>query len=120
MSATVTTDPTSAPVRIQPRGGPQPPRVFFLWRTKDPSGVSGTGCVAWGVEWPDGHAATQWSGDRYGIAQITEWERVQDILTIHGHGGATELRYLGPLVCDSCLTIQPSHRGESGTPDRMR
>ena len=36
------------------------PRLFCLIRTDDVSGVSGTGRVADGVQWPDGTVTFRW------------------------------------------------------------
>lgn len=70
------------------------PRLFFLQRNQDLSGVSGTGDVAWGVEWPDGTAVLRWHADANGAPHCTSlWNSVEDIKRIHGHEGATELIY---------------------------
>ncbi|GAA1656942.1 hypothetical protein GCM10009765_03070 [Fodinicola feengrottensis] len=85
------------------------PRLFYLWRVNDISGVSGRGLVSWGVEWPNGRATTQWNGPRSGIWQTSEWDRTEDIIAVHGHDGATRLLYLPrPGVCEHCLTIAGS------------
>ncbi|MEV0802234.1 hypothetical protein AB0I34_31365 [Kribbella sp. NPDC050281] len=68
------------------------PRCFQLVRHIDVSGISGTGVVAEGVEWSDGTAALHWGG-RY--PTTTVWpDGVHALLTVHGHNGATTIRWL--------------------------
>ncbi|MFH9977918.1 hypothetical protein ACH4ND_01395 [Streptomyces sp. NPDC017179] len=64
------------------------PRLFHLQRDHDVSGVSGTGRVADGVLWSDGTVAVRWLGDR---PSTVHWDRLDDALAIHGHGGATRI-----------------------------
>ncbi|MFJ9657589.1 hypothetical protein ACIRPR_06425 [Streptomyces griseoflavus] len=64
------------------------PRLFHLERDTDVTGVSGTGRVADGVQWPDGTVALRWIGDR---PSTTVWGSVDDVAAIHGHGGATRI-----------------------------
>lgn len=68
------------------------PRCFQLVRHIDVSGISGTGVVAEGVEWSDGTVALHWGG-RY--PTTTVWpDGVHALLTVHGHNGATTIRWL--------------------------
>ncbi len=68
------------------------PRVFILTRHRDPSGISGTGDVAEGVEWSDGTVSLRWKGEH---PSITFWQNgVPAVEAVHGHGGATKVRYL--------------------------
>ncbi|WP_442803454.1 hypothetical protein OG411_19200 [Streptomyces pseudogriseolus] len=76
--------PGSAPLRAQSTA----PRLFHLERDTDVTGVSGTGRVADGVQWPDGTVALRWIGDR---PSTTVWGSVDDVAAIHGHGGATRI-----------------------------
>lgn len=62
------------------------PRVFYLQRNKDVTGVSGTGIVAWGVEFPDGRVATRWRGE---YPCTAAWDDLEQMLAVHGHNGAT-------------------------------
>ena len=64
--------------------------TFTLHRTEDPSGVSGTGEVAWGIEWPDGAVALRWHGDHPSTAA---WEDIRHVEAIHGHNGKTTVTY---------------------------
>lgn len=61
---------------------------FTLHRFED---VSGTGDVAWGVEWPDGAVAIRWPGDHPSTAT---WDDIRGPEAIHGHGGKTVVRYV--------------------------
>jgi hypothetical protein len=67
-------------------------RRFYLVRHKDISGKSGEGIVAEGIEWAGGTANLHW---------LTDWETfvhwpggVKEILAVHGHEGATVIRWL--------------------------
>lgn len=65
---------------------------FYLMRLEDSTGVSGTGIVASGVEWPDGKVAMRWLvGDHKSTAI---YDRIASVLAIHGHQGKTELRWI--------------------------
>ncbi|MEV5963491.1 hypothetical protein AB0L70_17100 [Kribbella sp. NPDC051952] len=67
------------------------PRTFELVRYRDPSGVSGTGVVAEGCEFSDGSVALRWRGDNPATAV---WPNVDSVLAVHGHQGATEVRWI--------------------------
>ena len=69
------------------------PRTFELVRYRDPSGVSGTGVVAEGCEFSDGSVALRWRGDNPATAV---WPDVDSVLAVHGHQGATEVRWIDP------------------------
>lgn len=60
-------------------------------RYEDRSGVSGTGIVAHGVEFADGAVAVRWCGE---FPSTSTWESVAAVVAIHGHGGATEVRWV--------------------------
>jgi hypothetical protein len=66
-------------------------RLFNLVRTEDVSGSSGTGVVAQGVEFDDGHAVMRWLTD---TASTAIYSSVEDIVTIHGHEGRTTVEFL--------------------------
>jgi len=71
------------------------PKRFVLYREEDATGVSGTGVVATGIVWPDGHAALRWKADDLDAASSTSvWSSVADLLRVHGHGGLSKLFYL--------------------------
>lgn len=69
------------------------PRRFRLLRHHDPSGISGTGVVAYGVQFPDGNVVTRWNGQ---IAQTCVWASIDDVEAIHGHNGATTVEWIDP------------------------
>lgn len=60
-------------------------------RNEDPTGVSGTGPVAEGVEFSDGKVAIRWMG-RYQSTVI--WDSIEAAVAIHGHDGKTEIQYV--------------------------
>ncbi|WP_405056856.1 hypothetical protein OG474_29465 [Kribbella sp. NBC_01505] len=69
-----------------------------LYNYRDPAGVRGTGIVALLVEFPpndDGQqwVALQWLG-RYPC--LTMWPSIADLLEVHAHLGAAEIRWLDP------------------------
>ncbi|NML55331.1 hypothetical protein HHL19_16295 [Streptomyces sp. R302] len=64
-------------------------RPFVLVRDVDVSGVSGTGIVANGIEFPDGHAAIHWTGSRW--PTTTPHSCMESVTDIHSHEGATRV-----------------------------
>jgi hypothetical protein len=86
-------------------------RLFQLHRDTDITGVSGTGIVADGIEWPDGTVSIRWRGDR---PSVVFWDCVQDAMHVHGHVGATRFVWLGydgqPLV-DAPEPVSATSRG---------
>lgn len=64
------------------------PRRFALVRHVDESGVSGTGAVAYGVEFADGVTVLRW-GWRSGTPSTGIYASVAAVEAIHGHGGKT-------------------------------
>src|SRR5690348_5365194 len=71
------------------------PRLFVLYRREDVNGASGTGDVASGVVWPDGHAALRWKADDHSCVSSTSvWSSMADLLSVHGHDGRSEIVYL--------------------------
>jgi hypothetical protein len=66
-------------------------RPFVLDRHEDESGVSGTGVVAEGVEFSDGHVALRWV-TRHGTWGL--YESVEVVEEIHGHNGKTKVHWL--------------------------
>lgn len=68
-------------------------RRFILQRHRDPSGVSGTGVVAEGIEYTDGTVALRW----YSYTPTTTiYDDLDAVEAIHGHGGATEVVWIDP------------------------
>jgi hypothetical protein len=68
------------------------PRRFHLIRLVDVSGVSGIGVVAEGIEWSDGTVTLHWIG-RYPTTTVWQ-DGIDALLTIHGHDGATTIRWM--------------------------
>lgn len=66
-------------------------RLFVLNRVEDETGVSGTGTVAGGVEWPDGRIALRWFTE---TASSAFYDSIRDVIEIHGHHGKTQVEYL--------------------------
>lgn len=77
-------------------------RILELVRLEDPTGVSGTGVVAYGVEFPDGHIVLRWATE---VNSTVLYDSEEDLIFIHGHGGATQLRVRTELL----LTDQGGH-----------
>lgn len=65
-------------------------RPFVLVRATDVSGVSGTGIVANGIQWPDGQAAIHWTGSAYPTT-TPHPGGMESVTAVHGHGGATRV-----------------------------
>lgn len=77
--------------RLPESGPPQPlppARLFHLQRDVDHSGISGTGAVADGVQWPDRTCTIRWRGEH---ASTVSWDSIEDVEHIHGHGGTTRI-----------------------------
>lgn len=63
-------------------------KLFVLQRDEDETGVSGVGVVANGIVFPDGSVAMRWAT---GTASTAVYASVEDVETIHGHGGKTRV-----------------------------
>jgi hypothetical protein len=68
-------------------------RRFELHRSSDPTGVSGTGVVAEGVEFGDGTAVVRWRS-RWPTTVLHQ--DMASVAAIHGHGGSTRVGWLDP------------------------
>jgi hypothetical protein len=66
-------------------------RRFVLVRHVDPSGVSGTGVIAEGVEFTDGTIALRWRSDTPSTGVYANAAAVEHI---HGHRGATDIAWI--------------------------
>lgn len=64
---------------------------FVLDREVDPTGISGTGLVAEGVQFWDGTVALRW---RNLTAATGVYGSIQDVVAIHGHDGSTKLKWI--------------------------
>ncbi|HET6636795.1 MAG TPA: hypothetical protein VFH77_17390 [Streptomyces sp.] len=67
-------------------------RAFVLRRDRDISDVSGTGIIADGVEFPDGHAVIHWRG-RWPLT-TPHPDGLDSIMAIHDHGGQGDLHII--------------------------
>jgi hypothetical protein len=65
---------------------------FYLIRYQDISGVSGAGVVAEGVQFMDGRVVICWVTN--GIHGIVIHENIENVKQIHGHNGATQIRWV--------------------------
>lgn len=68
-------------------------RRFELVRNEDVSGVSGTGVVAEGVEFWDGTVSMRWRAP-FARASTGFYSDVEHVEEIHGHEGATKVRFI--------------------------
>lgn len=66
-------------------------RLFQLIRNIDVSGISGTGAVTEGVVFTDGSVAMRWCTN---TSSTCFYNSIDDVLEIHGHDGATVLKYV--------------------------
>ena len=79
-------------------------RRFRLVRDEDETGVSGTGVVAVGVEFPSGAVVFEWRNDRNddlrttsnGLSVKPGPDGVEDTEEVHGHGGRTRVEWIDP------------------------
>lgn len=86
---------------MPPKPEPPPqraPRLVALYRHEDVHKLSGTGVVAWGVEWPDGRVCTWWAQSPAGVHQISTWKHLGEISLTHGHSGRTRIVVLGSVA----------------------
>lgn len=67
------------------------PRRWRLVRNTDVNGISGTGVVAYGVQFPDGTVAYRWNSD---TATTVVADSIETVASIHGHDGATVVEWL--------------------------
>lgn len=66
-------------------------KLFHLVRMKDVSGVSGTGVVAIGTEYPNGKCTISWLHE---VSCIGVYDSMSQLVAIHGHEGATTVIYI--------------------------
>lgn len=72
-------------------------RRFYLERIEDPTGVSGTGVVAHGVEFGDGSCVLRWLT---AFRSTVFYDSIEHVRHIHGHGGSTRVVLLDDVVVD--------------------
>ncbi|GAB3930367.1 hypothetical protein GCM10029976_032040 [Kribbella albertanoniae] len=69
-----------------------------LYQFRDPSGAGGTGVVALLVEFPPNHDGRQWVAVSWlgPHPWIAFWPSIGDLLEVHAHLGAADIRWLDP------------------------
>lgn len=75
-------------------------RRFRIDRREDPTGVSGTGCVAQGIVFSDGTTVVRWLGN---WPTTTLHPSIESVEHIHLHEGRSTLRWEDP-ICSRCGT----------------
>lgn len=71
------------------------PRRFYLERSADKSGISGTGFVATGILFPSGKVVIEWIvGD---CPSTEQHDSLDNCMEIHGHGDATRVVWIDQL-----------------------
>lgn len=70
-------------------------RRFYLDRIEDPSGVSGTGVVAEGVQLSDGRVVLRWLT---ALSSVAIYESIEEVVAIHGHQGGTVVTWIDSAV----------------------
>lgn len=63
-------------------------KIFYLNRTEDESGISGTGRIAQGFIFDNGKVALTWLSEH---PSVTIYDNIGEVHAIHGHGGKTEV-----------------------------
>jgi hypothetical protein len=63
-------------------------KIFYLNRTEDESGVSGTGRVAQGFIFDNGKVCVTWLSEH---PSVTVYDNIGEVRAIHGHQGKTEI-----------------------------
>ncbi len=67
-------------------------KTFELVRNEDPTGVSGLGTVAEGVEFSDGTVVLRWIVGEH--RSTVHWPGIESVEAIHGHDGKTKVVWL--------------------------
>jgi hypothetical protein len=68
-------------------------RRFNLIREDDPTGVSGTGFVAEGVEFDDGTVVVRWR-TKWPTSVVLHDRGIESVEALHGHNGATHIEWV--------------------------
>ena len=63
-------------------------KIFYLNRTEDESGVSGTGRVAQGFIFDNGKVCVTWLSEH---PSVTIYDNIGEVHAIHGHQGKTQV-----------------------------
>lgn len=95
------------------------PRPFALRRREDVSGVSGTGVVALGAEWPDGLVVLRWTSD-WPTSVVFHDRGIESVEAIHGHGGKTQVVWLSDEIADLAEMEQERDQARAELAERTR
>lgn len=82
-------------------------RRFKLVRTEDESGVSGTGVVAVGAQFPSGYCEIEWLNTENNTVDTTFNGHAsypggpEDVIEVHGHGGRTTIEWVDDEIHNS-------------------
>ena len=68
-------------------------KPFYLLRHDDQSGISGTGIVAIGCQFPNGRIVMQWCSYR---TSLEICDSLDNLIEIHGHNGKSEIVFGDP------------------------
>ena len=63
-------------------------KIFYLDRSIDQTGVSGTGVVAIGCQLPSGTCCLEWTSYH---SSLGIYKNINDIEALHSHGGNTKV-----------------------------
>lgn len=69
-------------------------RRFMLNRIVDMTGVSGTGVVAVGAEFPSGRCVMEWLPGKAGVRPFNIYQDTAEIEAVNGHDGATVIEWM--------------------------
>lgn len=72
-------------------------RRFYLERSEDPTGVSGIGIIAWGIEFESGWVALHFDPCLKGVGSIYAYRDLADMFILHGHSGKTQIVWVDPV-----------------------
>jgi len=64
---------------------------FYLQRNEDVSGISGTGRIANGIQFPDGVCCLRWTGK---TPTTVIYNNITELEQLHGHDGKTRVVWL--------------------------
>ena len=66
-------------------------RRFVLNRSKDESGISGTGVVAEGLQFSSRKCVISWLSE---TPSIEIYDSIEEVRRIHGHQGETQIKWI--------------------------
>ncbi len=66
-------------------------RRFIMNRSKDESGISGTGIVAEGLQFSSKKCVISWLSD---TPSIEIYDSIEELNRIHGHQGETQIKWI--------------------------